>query len=102
MPINGEIRADKVRLISESGDQLGILSISEALLQFDKDSDNPYVEIETSDQKFKRKNIEIGISDGINVEIISGINLNDKVKVWNRTQSENSEGKIDADDKDES
>ena len=53
-------------------------------------------------KKFKRKNIEIGISDGINVEIISGINLNDKVKVWNRTQSENSEGKIDADDKDES
>ena len=51
--------------------------------------------------KNSKKNIEIGISDGINVEIISGINLNDKVKVWNRTQSENSEGKIDADDKDE-
>ncbi|RPG60554.1 MAG: efflux RND transporter periplasmic adaptor subunit, partial [Flavobacteriaceae bacterium TMED206] len=63
-----------------------ILSISEALLQFDKDSDKPYVEIETSDQKFKRRNIEIGISDGINVEVISGINLNDKVKIWNRTQ----------------
>ena len=31
MPINGEIRADKVRLISESGEQLGILSLSEAL-----------------------------------------------------------------------
>jgi len=31
LPINGEIRADKVRLISESGEQLGILSLSEAL-----------------------------------------------------------------------
>ena len=61
----------------------------------------PYVEIETSDQKFKRKNIEIGISDGINVEIISGINLNDRVKVWNRTQTENLESETDTDDKDE-
>jgi HlyD family secretion protein len=75
-----------------------ILSISEALLQFDKDSDKPYVEIETSDQKFKRRNIEIGISDGINVEIISGINLNDRVKVWNRTQTENLESENDTDD----
>ena len=78
-----------------------VLSISEALLQFDKDSDKPYVEIETSDQKFKRKNIEIGISDGINVEIISGINLNDRVKIWNRTQSDNLESETDIDDKDE-
>ena len=31
MPINGEIKADKIRLISESGEQLGILSLSEAL-----------------------------------------------------------------------
>ena len=41
--------------------------------------------------KIQKKNIEIGISDGINVEIISGINLNDRVKVWNRTQTENLE-----------
>ena len=31
MPINGEIKADKIRLISESGEQLGILSLPEAL-----------------------------------------------------------------------
>ena len=31
MPINGEIRADKIRLISESGAQLGIVSLNEAL-----------------------------------------------------------------------
>ncbi|MDG1120614.1 MAG: translation initiation factor IF-3 [SAR86 cluster bacterium] len=31
LPINGEIRADKIRLISESGEQLGILSLSEAI-----------------------------------------------------------------------
>ena len=31
MPINGEIQADNIRLISETGEQLGILSLSEAL-----------------------------------------------------------------------
>ena len=31
MRINGEIRADKIRLISESGEQLGIVSLNEAL-----------------------------------------------------------------------
>ena len=31
MPINGEISADKIRLISESGEQLGIVSLNEAL-----------------------------------------------------------------------
>ena len=51
--------------------------------------------------KNSKKNIEIGISDGINVEIISGINLNDRVKVWNRTQTENLESETDTDDKDE-
>ena len=60
----------------------------------------PYVEIQTSDQKFKRKNVEIGISDGINVEIISGINLNDRVKIWNRTQTENLESETDTHNKD--
>ena len=31
MPIYGEIRGDKIRLISESGEQLGIVSLNEAL-----------------------------------------------------------------------
>ena len=39
------------------------------------------------DQKFERKDIEIGISDGINVEIISGLTLEDKIKVWNKTEA---------------
>jgi translation initiation factor IF-3 len=38
LPINGEIQADKIRLISESGEQLGIFSLSEALLEAEKAS----------------------------------------------------------------
>ncbi len=66
-----------------------ILVIPEALLQFDKKTDKPYVEIAAGaveDQKFLRKDIEIGISDGVNVEIVSGLTESDKVKVWNKTE----------------
>lgn len=61
-----------------------VLSIKEALLQFDKKTEKPYVEVKTGEGKFERKDIEIGISDGINVEIISGVTANDEIKIWNK------------------
>ncbi len=64
----------------------GILVIPEAVLQFDKKTDKPYVEVETEDQKFERRDVEIGISDGLKVEIISGVTEDDKIKVWNKTE----------------
>jgi len=62
--------------------------VSEALLQFDKTTEKTYVEIEKGDQSFERVDIETGISDGINIEIISGISIEDKIKVWNQTKPE--------------
>ena len=38
MPINGEINSDKIRLISESGEQLGIVSLADALKQAEQAS----------------------------------------------------------------
>jgi HlyD family secretion protein len=55
-----------------------VLSISEALLQFEKDS--AYVEIEKGPQTFEKRFIQTGLSDGINIEIKSGLTKNDKVK----------------------
>ena len=63
-----------------------VMGISEALLQFDKITNNPYVEVKNDKGKFERKNIELGISDGINVEVLSGLSLEDKIKVWNKTE----------------
>ncbi len=60
-----------------------VLAIKEALVQFDEDSKNPFVEIATGDQKFERRDIELGISDGIYVEIKSGLEKDEKIKVWN-------------------
>ena len=63
-----------------------IMAISEALLQFDKVTNDPYVEIKNDAGEFERKDIEVGISDGINVEVISGIEMEDEIKVWNKTE----------------
>jgi len=63
-----------------------VISIPEALLQFDRETNKPYVEIKDEKGKFVRKKIETGISDGLNVEILSGLELEDKIKVWNKTE----------------
>ncbi len=63
-----------------------VMAIPEALLQFDRQTEQPYVEVLKDDTTFERKDVEIGISDGINVEIISGITKADKIKVWNPTE----------------
>lgn len=60
-----------------------VLAIKEALLQFDKDTKKPYVEVKTGDQEFERRDIEIGISDGIYVEVKSGLDKEDEIKIWN-------------------
>lgn len=65
-----------------------VLAIKEALVQFDTDTKKPFVEIATGDQQFTRKELELGISDGIYVEIKSGITAQDKIKIWNALQSE--------------
>jgi len=63
-----------------------VLAIKEALVQYDDETKKPFVEIEIGDQQFERKDIELGISDGIFVEVKSGITKDDKIKVWNQVQ----------------
>jgi HlyD family secretion protein len=63
-----------------------IMGISEALLQFDKTTNKPYVEVKNDKGVFERKDLEIGISDGINVEVLSGLIMEDEIKVWNKTE----------------
>ena len=46
----------------------------------------PYVDVMTGDQEFERKDVELGISDGINVEVISGVTEEDEIKIWNKTK----------------
>ena len=68
-----------------------VLSIKEALLQFDKKTESPFVDVKTGDQVFERRDVELGISDGINVEIIKGVTLTDEIKIWNKTSKKEDE-----------
>jgi HlyD family secretion protein len=68
-----------------------IMVIKEALLQFNRITEKPFVEILNDNGTFRKKNVEIGISDGINVEITDGVEETDKIKVWNKASEENNE-----------
>lgn len=66
-----------------------VLSIKESLLRFDKDTEKPYVEIKTNEKgDFEKKVLELGVSDGVNVEVLEGLKENDEVKVWNKASKE--------------
>ena len=76
----------------------GVLALREALIQFDRKTQDPYVEVMTGDQKFERREVELGISDGVNVEILKGVSKEDQVKVWNRTEERDDNTKNSDDD----
>jgi HlyD family secretion protein len=68
-------------------------AIREALVQYDPappgqgsgggdpPKGKPFVEVETGTQKFVRRDVELGLSDGINVEVLKGVAETDKIKV---------------------
>lgn len=60
-----------------------VLALNEGLLQFD--GDKSFVEVETGPQQFEKRSIQTGLSDGINIEIISGLEKTDKIKIWHKS-----------------
>jgi HlyD family secretion protein len=56
-----------------------VMAIKESLLQFEGDS--AYVEVETGPQVFEKRKIKTGLSDGINIQVLSGLKKEDKIKV---------------------
>ena len=75
-----------------------VLVIKEALLQFNRITEKPFVELLKENGRFQTKNVEIGLSDGINVEILEGIEEGDEIKVWNKATEENNEDEEDEED----
>jgi len=55
-----------------------VLAIDEGLLQFE--DGKPYVEVEIAPQTFERRDVEVGLSDGLQIEVVSGLSEGDKVK----------------------
>jgi len=56
-----------------------VLVIPEGLLKFQNDSS--FVEVQTAvEQEFKKQYVQTGLSDGINIEITTGLDKDDKLK----------------------
>ncbi len=64
-----------------------VLAVKEAVVQYDPKTKMPFVEVETGDQQFERRDIETGVSNGIFVEVKSGVTKDDKIKVWNQIKA---------------
>jgi len=56
-----------------------VLSIEESLIEFA--GDTAFVEVETKPQEFERRQIEVGLSDGIIIEVLGGVTKDEKLKV---------------------
>ncbi|MDG5799297.1 efflux RND transporter periplasmic adaptor subunit [Marinilabiliaceae bacterium ANBcel2] len=56
-----------------------VLAIPERVLQFE--GDKVFVEVKKEDEKFERREIKVGLSDGINIEIVEGVLPEDEIKV---------------------
>jgi len=66
-----------------------VLSVPESLLQFNNDS--TFVEVQTKEEKYKKVYPEFGISDGVNIEVLSGLSKTDKIKDPTRRETKNKE-----------
>jgi HlyD family secretion protein len=60
-----------------------VLSIKEGLLRFDRKTEEPYVEVKVG-EKFEKRTLKLGTSDGVNVEVLSGVTKDDQIKIWNK------------------
>ncbi|WP_299104815.1 efflux RND transporter periplasmic adaptor subunit [uncultured Tenacibaculum sp.] len=65
-----------------------ILSIKESLLRFDKKTEEPYVEVKTGEDSFEKKTLKLGISDGVNVEVLDGVGVDEEIKIWNKASKD--------------
>ncbi|WP_462281660.1 efflux RND transporter periplasmic adaptor subunit [Salinivirga cyanobacteriivorans] len=57
-----------------------VMAIKESLIKFEDEGDSVYVEVETEPQKFEKRYIDVGISDGINIEVLSGLEKDTRLK----------------------
>jgi len=65
-----------------------VLSVKEAVLRFDKKTEEPYVEVKQADGTFKNVTLKLGTSDGVNVEILEGVSIDDQIKIWNKASKD--------------
>ena len=71
--------------------QKNALLLDESLIQYDKGNNKSFVEVKQPNGSFKKTYVKLGASDGINVHVLSGIDKNADVKVWNPSDKDKEE-----------
>ena len=59
-----------------------VLALSERLIQYDVNQ--PFVDVLVGDNTYERRDLEVGLSDGLVTEILSGVTEKDQIKIWNQ------------------
>lgn len=67
------------------------LLLDESLIQYEKGNNKAFVEAKQANGSFKKVYVKLGSSDGINVQILSGIDKNAEIKVWNPSDKDKEE-----------
>ena len=68
-----------------------VLTVQESLVKYE--ADTAWVEVEKAPQVFVKRTIKTGLSDGVNVEILSGLTKKDKIKIQNAPADQKKEEK---------
>ena len=63
-----------------------VLTLSEMLVQYD--GSQPFIEVEIAPNTYERRDVVLGLSDGLIVEVLEGVSLEDEIKIWNKPSYE--------------
>lgn len=70
-----------------------VLMIDESLLQYEKKNgkETAFVEVKQKDGTFKKVFLNLGHSNGLYVQVLSGVDKNSEIKVWNPSDKDKEE-----------
>ena len=63
-----------------------VLAVSERLIQYDRDQ--PFVDVLVGENIYERRDLKVGLSDGLVTEVLEGVEETDALKIWNQPRYE--------------
>ena len=63
-----------------------VLAVSERLIQYD--GDQPFVDVLVGENIYERRDLKLGLSDGLVTEVLEGVEQTDALKIWNQPRYE--------------
>ena len=63
-----------------------VLAVSERLIQYD--GDQPFVDVLVGENIYERRDLKVGLSDGLVTEVLEGVEQTDALKIWNQPRYE--------------